>query len=186
MGANINSAACFLCSSPHVPEQREGLPCVKAIFAGSFDPPTFGHLDLVLRARSLFAEVHVLVAVNVQKRYLLSECERVDLMRQVLGDRPGVYVFPWRSLVVTYARDVGARVLVRGVRNATDFCQEFDLAWVHRALDAGLETVFLATKPCYAALRSSMVREVASFGGDVSTFVPRVVARLLQEKFTQA
>lgn len=156
---------------------------VKAIFPGSFDPPTFGHLNIIERARTIFSEVHVVIAVNSEKKYLFSENERVNLMRELVKKWENVHVYSWNNLIVAYAKKIGARVLIRGVRNLSDFSYEFDLAMMNRGLNPEIETVFLSTDPEFFVLRSSAIKELASFGGDVSSMVPEQVARVLKTKF---
>jgi len=156
---------------------------VKAVFPGSFDPPTFGHLNIIERSRSIFAEIHVVVAVNSEKRYLFSADERVSLMKQLTAQWDNVHVHSWNNLIVEYARKIGAGVLIRGVRNLADFSYEFDLAMMNRGLHPGIETIFLSTDPEYFVLRSSAIKELASFGGDVSSMVPEPVAKLLTGKY---
>lgn len=156
---------------------------VKAVFPGSFDPPTFGHLNIIERARTIFSEVHVVIAVNSEKKYLFSEQERLFLIKDLVKDWDNVSVHSWNRLIVDYAHKVDARVLIRGVRNLADFSYEFDLAMMNQGLSPDIETIFLSTDPKYFVLRSSAIKELASFGGDVSTMVPPNVARLLQEKY---
>lgn len=156
---------------------------VKAVFPGSFDPPTFGHLNIIERARIIFGEVHVVVAVNSQKKYLLSEGERVHLMEGLVRQWDNVFVHSWDHLIVDYARSIDARVLVRGVRNPVDFSYEFDLALMNHGLNPDIETVFLSPDPKFFVLRSSAIKELASFGGDLSTMVPDEVAQVLISKF---
>lgn len=156
---------------------------VKAVFPGSFDPPTFGHLNIIERARTIFSEIHVVVAVNSEKKYLLTEIERVELMKEMVKKWDNVFVHSWNKLIVQYAKQVDARVLIRGVRNLADFSYEFDLAMMNHGLSPDIETVFLSTDPQYFVLRSSAIKELASFGGDVSSMVPETVACVLKSKF---
>ena len=158
---------------------------VKAVFPGSFDPPTFGHLNIIERARTIFSEIHVVVAVNSEKKYLLTEIERVELMKDLVKKWDNVFVHSWNHLIVQYAKQIDARVLIRGVRNLADFSYEFDLAMMNHGLSPDIETVFLSTEPQYFVLRSSAIKELASFGGDVSTMVPETVAQVLKSKFEQ-
>ena len=155
----------------------------RAVFAGSFDPPTFGHLNIIERAAKIFPELHVVVAVNSEKRYLFSEEERISLMKELTAAHGNVGVYSWHSLIVEYAKKVGAGALIRGVRNVDDFSHELDLAVINRSLSAGLETVLLPTDPAYFVLRSSVIKELSSYGGDVSAMVPKPVAQALQEKY---
>lgn len=156
---------------------------VRAVFPGSFDPPTFGHLNIIERARTMFDEIHVVVAVNSEKNYLFSADERVALISDMVSDWDTISVHSWNSLIVEYARRIDAHVLIRGVRNLSDFSYEFDLAMMNRGLNPGIETVFLSTDPQYFVLRSSAIKELASLGGDVSSMVPPAVAALLRKKY---
>ncbi len=156
---------------------------VKAVFPGSFDPPTFGHLNIIERARTIFSEVHIVVAVNSEKKYLFTETERLELIRDLVKKWDNVYVQPWNNLIVAYAKKIEARVLLRGVRNLSDFSYEFDLAMMNRGLNPEIETIFLSTDPEFFVLRSSAIKELASFGGDISSMVPESVALALKAKF---
>ena len=156
---------------------------VKAVFPGSFDPPTFGHLNIIERARTIFSEVHVVVAVNSEKKYLFTETERVELIRDLVKQWDNVHVHSWNNLIVAYAKKINARVLIRGVRNFSDFSYEFDLALMNRGLNPEIETVFLSTDPEFFVLKSSAIKELASFGGDVSSMVPSAVAMSLKDKY---
>lgn len=156
---------------------------VKAVFPGSFDPPTWGHLNIIERARAIFNEVHVVVAVNSEKKYLFSADERVSLMKELVSGWNNVQVHSWNRLIVEYARQAEARVLIRGVRNLADFSYEFDLAMMNHGLNPTIETVFLSTDPQYFVLRSSAIKELASYGGDVSSMVPESVEKALKMLF---
>ncbi len=133
----------------------------------------------------MFDEIHVVVAVNSDKKYLFSAEERVDLIRDMVSDWSTISVHSWNSLIVEYARKNDAHVLIRGVRNLADFSYEFDLAMMNRGLNPGIETVFLSTDPQYFVLRSSAIKELASLGGDVSSMVPPAVAALLRKKYAE-
>lgn len=156
---------------------------VKAVYPGSFDPPTFGHLNIIERARTIFSEIHVVVAVNREKSYLFSEAERVEMLTEMVRPWDNVFVHSWNSLIVEYARRNDARVLIRGVRNLADFSYEFDLAMMNHGLNPEIETVFLSTDPKFFVLRSSAIKELASLGGDVSSMVPQIVAQGLARKY---
>ena len=147
---------------------------VKAVFAGSFDPPTFGHLNIIERAQKLFPEIHVVIAVNKNKNYCFSGEERLN----------NVSVHLWDSLIVDYAKKIKADVLIRGVRNDNDFLYEFDLAMMNKSLNPQIETLFLVPDPKFFVLRSSSIKELAAFGGDVSTMVPPIVEAMLKKKFS--
>ena len=154
-----------------------------AVVPGSFDPVTLGHLDVIDRAAGLFDELHVLVVHNPAKTALLPIAKRVELLRDAIAEAglpDNVRVESWSvGLLVDYCTDVGASVLVKGIRSQVDVAYETPMAIVNRNL-AGVETVFLLPDPAHAHVSSSLVRQVASLGGDVSPYVPRVVADLLQ------
>jgi len=154
-----------------------------AVVPGSFDPVTLGHLDVIERTAGLFDEVHVLVVHNPGKTALLPIAQRVALIQESIAeaDFPGnVVVTSWSvGLLVDYCTDVGASVLVKGIRSQVDVAYETPMAIVNRNL-AGVETIFLLPDPAHAHVSSSLVRQVASLGGDVSPYVPAAVARLLK------
>ncbi len=155
---------------------------VTAIFPGSFDPITNGHLDLIERAQKMFDKVCVAVLVNASKNPLFTIEERMEMMRKcVSSDR--VEVFSFRGLLVDFARDRDAKVLVRGLRAVSDFEYELQMAMMNRELSPELETVFLMPKTVYSYLSSRLVKEVARLGGDVSKLVPQIVVRELAEKY---
>jgi pantetheine-phosphate adenylyltransferase len=154
-----------------------------AVVPGSFDPPTLGHLDVIRRAAGLYDEVHVLVVHNPGKEAMLPIAQRVSLLEQSIRDdgfpAEHVAVASWSvGLLVDYATEVGAGVLVKGIRSQVDVAYETPMAIVNRHL-AGVETVFLLPDPSHALVSSSLVRQVASLGGDVSPYVPAVVSRFL-------
>jgi len=158
---------------------------LRAAFPGSFDPPTFGHLNIIDRARTIFDEVSIVVAENSQKSHLFTSSERLDMMREFVQQWPNVNVLLCDTLVVDFLRERDIRVLIRGVRGVTDFGYEFDLSMMNRGLNPYIETIFMTTEPQYFVLRSSAIKELASFGGDVSSMVPERVARMLKEKFSR-
>lgn len=156
----------------------------KAVFPGTFDPTTYGHLNIIERVSRLFDEVDVVVSVNPEKKCLFSEEERVGMMKELTKGYPNVTVHSWNSLIADYCKKVGASVLVRGIRNSMDFSYEFDLALMNKSLCSSVETLFLPTLTKYFIIRSSSIKEAAKFGGDVSAMVPPVVEKALKEKFS--
>jgi len=156
---------------------------IKAVFAGSFDPPTFGHLNIIERTQKLFSEIHVVIAVNNNKNYCFSGEERLEMIQTLASGWDNVSVHLWDSLIVDYAKKIQADVLIRGVRNDNDFLYEFDLAMMNKSLNPQIETLFLVPDPKFFVLRSSSIKELAAFGGDVSTMVPPVVEAMLKKKF---
>ena len=153
-----------------------------AVVPGSFDPPTLGHLDVIRRAAALYDELHVLVVHNPGKEAMLPIAQRLSLLERSIADdgMPGnIVIGSWSmGLLVDYARDVGAGVLVKGIRSQIDVAYESPMAIVNRHL-ADIETVFLLSDPSHAMVSSSLVRQVASLGGDVTPFVPSAVADFL-------
>lgn len=150
---------------------------------GSFDPVTLGHLDVIRRAAAVFDEVHVLVVHNPDKHALLPIAERTSLLQRSIDEHPGmpagIVVASWSmGLLVDYCTEVGASVLVKGIRSQIDVAYETPMVLMNRSL-AGVETVFLLPDPAHAHVSSSLVRQVAALGGDVGPYVPAAVARFL-------
>jgi pantetheine-phosphate adenylyltransferase len=154
----------------------------KAIYAGTFDPMTMGHLDVVERAAHIFPELIVAVAAVTGKKTLFSQKKRVELVKKAVAGLSNVTVKPFDGLLVEYARAQGAGVLIRGLRAFSDFEYEFQMALTNRRLAPDIETLFLMPKQDYSFLSSTNVKQVASLGGDVSEFVPAAVAEALKTK----
>jgi pantetheine-phosphate adenylyltransferase len=155
-----------------------------AVYPGSFDPLTNGHIDIIERGLRMFDRLVVAVANNPQKTHYFSADERIALVRQSVGDRPGLEIEAFDGLVVDFARKKGVNVLLRGVRAVSDFEYEFQLAGMNRKL-SGVETVFMATSEESFYVASRLVREVAGFGGDVSSMVPPPVLAALTDRYRQ-
>ena len=153
------------------------------VYPGTFDPITNGHIDLIQRASSLFERVVVAVAVDTGKDTLFGIDRRVELAEHVLRDIPGVEIARFSGLLVRFARDHGTPVIMRGLRAVSDFEYEFQLAGMNRRMAPDVETLFLTPAEQYAYISSSLVREIARLGGDVSTFVAPVVQTALRERF---
>ena len=154
-----------------------------AICPGSFDPITHGHLDIIRRAAGLFGQVIVGVGRNSAKNYLFDLDERVELATAATADIAGVRVLPLSGLLVDFAREHGATTIVKGLRFASDFDFELQMAHLNAAV-GGVETVMLPASSAWSTLSSTMIREIASFGGDVSQFVPAVVAERIRTRST--
>ena len=156
----------------------------RAIYPGSFDPMTLGHLDIIKRASEIFDILIVSVLNNKEKTPLFSVEERVNILKEATKDLPNVQVDSFSGLLINYAAEKDLHIAVRGLRAITDFEYELQLAQVNRLLSKGeLDTVFLTTSLEYAYLSSSSVKEIASFGGDISQCVPDFVAKKIYEKF---
>jgi len=156
---------------------------MKAAFPGSFDPPTLGHLNIIQRSASIFDEITVVIAENSQKSYLFSAEERREMVSALVKPWKNVSVVVCNGLIVDFLKKNTIPVIIRGVRGG-DFSYEFELSMMNRALNPEIETIFLTTDPAYLVIRSSAIKELASFGGNVSSMVPPAVEAALKAKFT--
>lgn len=162
------------------------MPTQLAIYAGSFDPPTKGHLDLVERASKLFPRVIVALGQHPTRGPLFTVEERLELLRAVCAPMPNVEVAVFDGLLVDYCRRVGAGIIVRGLRAATDFEYELQIAHANADLAPDVDTVFLPTRTNYGFISASLVREIASHGGEVGRYAPPAVCAALQTKYRRA
>ena len=158
----------------------------KAVFPGSFDPPTYGHLNIIERASRLFDSIDVVISVNPDKNYLFNEDERFELLKELTSDLKNVTVHKWEALIVEYCKKARAKVLLRGIRNSTDFSYEFDLSLINRSLNQDIETLFVPTEQRYFLIRSSSIKELAKFGGDISAMVPPSVEKAIKAKYRES
>ncbi|MFZ5801492.1 MAG: pantetheine-phosphate adenylyltransferase [Candidatus Omnitrophota bacterium] len=155
----------------------------KAIYPGTFDPLTNGHLDLVRRARRLFDEIYIVLAVNGQKKTLFSLEERLRMVRKAVAGMPGLHVETYRGLTVDYARKRKVRSILRGVRATSDFDYEFQMALTNRQLsDNAIETIFLMPSENHFYISSRLIKEIAACQGDISGYVPGFVAAAMKAK----
>jgi pantetheine-phosphate adenylyltransferase len=157
-----------------------------AVFPGSFDPITNGHLDIVERGLRVFDRVRMAILVNVEKQPLFSVEERVAIIREAYAGNPRVEVDTFSGLLVDYAERVGASVIIRGIRAISDFEYEFQMALMNRRLNPQIETVFMMPAESYSYVSSRLVKEVFQLGGRVTDVVPPVVERRLSEKYAAA
>jgi pantetheine-phosphate adenylyltransferase len=154
----------------------------KVLLPGTYDPPTNGHLNILRRASRLFGAVQVVIAVNPSKGYLFDADERLSMMTELAQGLPNVAVSTWNGLIVDFADRIGVHVIVRGVRALADFEYEFELSLMNKSLNPRIETIFLPTDQKYSVIRSSTIKDIAAFGGDISGMVPPNVAKALHEK----
>ena len=158
----------------------------RAVYPGTFDPVTYGHIDLIKRARKIFDEVIVAVAHNPGKQPLFSVAERVNLLKRVSKGLRGVVIDDFDSLVVDYVRRKQARVVIRGLRMISDFEYEFQMALTNRKLAEDVETMFLMPKDSYSYVSARLIKEAAALGADLSSFVPDFVGDALKKKLSQS
>jgi pantetheine-phosphate adenylyltransferase len=156
----------------------------RAVCPGSFDPPTRGHLDVVARAAALFDEVVVAVLVNKSKRSLFTVEERIAMLTEITAEHPNVSVGSFHGLLVDYCREHGIRAIVKGLRAVTDFDYELQMAQMNQQL-SGVDTLFLSASPEYSFVSSSLVKEVATYGGDVAHLLPELVHRQLLDRIAE-
>ena len=155
---------------------------LRAIYPGSFDPVTFGHLDIMTRACNIVDELIIGVLRNKAKMPLFSVEERVKMLEEVTCNLPNVRIIPFEGLLVDFAKKMDAKVVIRGLRAITDFEYELQMAQTNQKLQSDIETLFLTTSLDYSYLSSTTVKEVAAFGGDISQFVPEAVADIMKDK----
>ncbi len=155
----------------------------RAIYPGSFDPITFGHLDIIDRSSGLFDEIIIAVLNNSKKNALFSVDERVSMIKELVKDRSNIRVASFQGLLVDFAKEMDAHIVIRGLRAVTDFEYELQIAQTNKVEYPELETVFLTTSLNYSYLSSTIVREFAAYGGDISKFVPESVIRFIMEKY---
>ena len=157
---------------------------MKAAFPGSFDPPTSGHINVIERAAAIFDELIVVVAENRRKKYLFSAEERASMIGELVKNRKNVSVVICDCLIVDFLQKMGIKLLIRGVRGLEDFSYEFELSMMNRTLDPEIETIFMTTDPEYFVIRSSSIKELASFDGNLRGMVPSLVADALKKKYS--
>ena len=157
--------------------------CQKAIYPGSFDPVTYGHIDLIQRAQKIFETVIVAVARNSQKKSLFSVNERLEMLKQATAGMDGIVISDFDGLIVDYARKNNIGVILRGLRMVSDFEYEFQMALTNRKLSQDVETIFLMPSEQYSYISSRLLKEAAMLGADISSFVPALAQDKLKQKY---
>jgi len=155
---------------------------IKAIYPGSFDPITNGHIDVIKRASRIFDQVTIAVSQNINKKSFLSEKEKIEAINLSISDLINVEVIAFDSLLVDFAKENNAQIILRGLRAVSDFEYEFQLAGMNKHLDQNIETFFLTPSEEFSNISSSLVREILMLGGDISSFVPKNVKKILLNK----
>ncbi len=155
---------------------------IKAIYPGSFDPITNGHIDVIKRASRIFDQVTIAVSQNINKKSFLSEKEKIEAINLSLEGLKNVEVIAFDSLLVDFAKKINAQIILRGLRAVSDFEYEFQLAGMNKHLDKNIETFFLTPSEEFSNISSSLVREILMLGGDISSFVPQKVEKILLSK----
>ena len=158
---------------------------LRAIYPGSFDPVTLGHLDIIRRSASIADDLIVGILNNKAKTPLFSVGERVRMLEEVTKDFPNVKIIPFEGLLVEFAKQMDAKVIVRGLRAITDFEYELQMSQTNQKIEPEIETLFLTTSLEFSFLSSTTVKEVASFGGDITQFVPEVIVKKIKEKIEE-
>lgn len=158
---------------------------MRAIYPGSFDPVTNGHLDIIIRGAKLFDELRVAVLDNIAKKPLFDSNERIEMIRENVKDYDNIIVEPFDGLLINYAKSVNADVIIRGLRAVSDYEYELQMALANKKLFDKIETIFLVSNSEYSYLSSSLVKEIAFFNGNLQDFVPKNVIVKLEEKFTK-
>ncbi|MDD3921849.1 MAG: pantetheine-phosphate adenylyltransferase [Eubacteriales bacterium] len=151
------------------------MPKGVCVYPGSFDPVTLGHIDIIERAALIFPKIVVAVLNNPDKRNVFTVQKRIEMLEKACGHLPNVCIDSFGGLLVDYMKSVESEIVLRGLRAVTDFEAEFQMAQINRQIAPGVETLFLMTSPDYAYISSSAVRQIASFGGDISTLVPKCI-----------
>ena len=164
---------------------NNGLSPRVAVYTGTFDPVHFGHLDIIARGSRLYDRLIVGVGINPDKETFFTTDERVELLQAVTGEYENVEVVPFNGLAVRFVRDCGARIMVRGLRTLSDMEYEFTMSLMNRNLDPGIETAFLMAKEEFSHISSSLLRQIAALGGDLTKFLPEPVKKALIAKVTK-
>ena len=157
-----------------------------AVFPGTFDPPTLGHIDIICRSAKIYDKLYVVVGDNISKKSMFTAKERREILEELLKEYDNVEVCIWSGTTVDFAKTHDTGVVVRGVREINDFGYEFELAMVYKHMLPELEVLFMPTDPALSMIRSSMIKEMALFGADIAPFVPKLVSEAVKAKLNNA
>lgn len=158
------------------------MPDSTAVYPGSFDPLTYGHIDIIKRALPFFSTLHILIASNPNKKSMFTVDERLEMLREYTKSEKNIIASSFNGLLVDFARKVGAKAIIRGLRAVSDFDYEFQMATMNRRIAPDIETIFFTTRGKYFYVNSSTIKDLTSFGADVSDFVPKIVEDKIIEK----
>ena len=155
-----------------------------ALYPGSFDPPTLGHLNVIERCATIFSQLHIVVATNPQKQYAFPKEQRLEMMQKISSHLNNIQVHYCDKLIVEFAKEINIGIIVRGVRAHEDFEHEFQLSLLNRGLNPQIETLFIPTDPRYFVLRSSTIRELARLKGNIGSMVPAIIIEQIKKRFS--
>ncbi len=153
------------------------------LYPGTFDPPTNGHINIIKRARNIFDKIDIVIADNIQKKYLFSSKERYNMLSEIIADMENIKIHIWDGLIVDFASKHNIKIIMRGIRALSDFNHEFELSIINKTLNPDIDTIFLPTDEKYFVIRSSTIKEISRFNGDITKMVPPIVVKYLKEKF---
>ena len=153
------------------------------LYPGTFDPPTNGHLNILKRAKNIFDKIDIVIADNIQKNYLFSCKERYEMLSEICSDMDNIKIHKWNGLIVDFAAKHNIKIIMRGIRALSDFNHEFELSIINKTLNPDIDTIFLPTDEKYFVIRSSTIKEISRFNGNITKMVPPIVVKYLKEKF---
>ncbi len=157
-------------------------PMTSVLYPGTFDPPTNGHLNIIKRAKNIFDKIDIVIADNIQKKCVFTAQERYEMLTEIVSDMENIKIHIWKGLIVDFAAKHKIKIIMRGIRALSDFNHEFELSIINKALRPDIDTIFLPTDEKYFVLRSSTIKEISRFHGDISKMVPPIVVKYLKEK----
>lgn len=155
----------------------------KVLYPGTFDPPTNGHVNIIKRAKNIFDSINIVIANNIEKNYLFTAEERLEMLKEIVTDIDNIKIDIWDGLIVDFAAKHNIKTIMRGIRALSDFNYEFELSIINKTLNPDIDTIFLPTDEKYFVLRSSTIKEISRFHGDISKMVPPVVLKYIKKKY---